>query len=410
MSDSEIPEANMKVSFNKEDLSYAVNVVHSVVNPQSSLPILSNILISAEISGEVEFIASDLETCVRCIINGDVADAGKLTVPASKLLDIVRVVPEDAVEMEQEENRLKIQCQNSTYRLAVMPPEEFPSWPEIEPVTSFKLSQEGLKRAIGKILFAIPLREPRRVLLGGLFRLKDSRLICVGTDGKRLGYVETEVSDITGEAENESIVPQKVLSELSHILSAEGEVVIHFGERQIAFDLGRVKIITSKIEGAYPEFQLVIPKEFKHIVKVSRDVLLEAIRRAAIISEEKTHAVMFKFQPEQALLSAMSYDVGSYEGTMPVEYKGEEVEVAFNHKFLQEIVRAVDEDEVLIKIKSNEEPIIFNGEGKTDYFFLVMPITLIEPQEASLSEEEEEEVEAEEDEELEPEDEDEEMS
>lgn len=400
----------MKVIFNKEDLSYAVNVVHSGVSTQSSLPILNNILIDADIGGEVEFIASDLDTCIRCTIPADVANAGRVTVPATKLLDIVRVTPEEPVEMEEEESRLKIQCQNNIYRLAVMPPEEFPTWPEIKPATSFKVSQAGLKRAIGKFLFAIPLREPRRVLLGGLFRLKDSKLICVGTDGKRLGYVETEVSEITGEEANEAIVPQKVLSELSRILTDEGEVVIHFGERQVAFDLGRVKIITSKIEGTYPDFEIVIPREFKHIVKAGRDVLLEAIKRAGIISEERTHAVMFKFQPERALLSSMSYDVGSYEGTVPIEFKGEEVEIAFNHKFLQEIVRAVDEEEVLIKIKSNEEPVIFNGEGKTDYFFLVMPITLIEPQESSLSEEEEEEYEKEDYEDLEPEEEDEEMS
>jgi DNA polymerase-3 subunit beta len=378
----------MKATFNKDDLAYAVNVVHTIVNPQSSLPILSNILIDAQISGQVEFVASDLETCVRCTTPADVAADGLLTIPASKLMDIVRVVPDDNVFVEQEESRLKIQCLSNTYRLAVMPPEEFPKWPDVEPVSTFTLPQKILKKMIAKIIFAIPQREPRRVLLGGLFRLDKSKLICVGTDGKKLGYAEQEVADIKGEQSNEAIVPHKVLSELIRILGDEGDVTVNVGERQIAFDLGQVKIVTSMIEGNYPEFELVIPKEFNYTIKTGKDALLEAIRRAAIISEEKTHAVMFKFQPDRALLSAVSYDVGSYEGMLPVEYSGDELEVAFNHKFLQEIVRSVDEENMIIKIKTNEEPIILNGEGQENYFFLVMPITFVDTRPADIDDEE----------------------
>ncbi len=384
----------MKISFNKNDLTYAVNVVQSIVNPQSSLPILSNILIEANIGGEVEFISSDLETCVRCTIPADVSGEGKVTIPASKLVDIVRVVPEDSVHMEEEEKRLKIQCLSNTYRLAVMPPKDFPKWPEVEPVTSFTLPQKVLKNVINKILFAIPQREPRRVLLGGLFRLKDEKLVCVGTDGKKLGYAEAEAGNLEGKKPNEAIVPHKVLQELIRILADEGEITIKIGQRQIAFELGRVKIVTSQIDGTYPEYDLVIPKQFNHIIKTNQEALQDAVRRAAIISEEKTHAIMFKFQPERALLSAVSYDVGSYEGMLPITYDGEEIEVAFNHKFLQEIIRAVDEEEVLIKIKSNEEPIIINGADKTDYFFLVMPITFFEAHDTTSSMNEDEDTDA----------------
>ena len=381
----------MKATFNNNDLAYAVNVVHTIVNPQSSLPILSNILIDARINGEVELVASDLETCVRCTIPADVAAEGKLTVPASKLVDIVRVVPEDNVFMEQEENRLKIQCLSNTYRLAVMPPEEFPQWAEIEPVVSFSIPQKMLKRNINKILFAIPQREPRRVLLGGLFRLKDDKLICVGTDGKKLGYAESPITDLKGKKKNEAIVPQKVLVELARICGDEGEARIHLGERQISVDLGKVKIVTSMIEGKYPEFELVIPKQFAYNIKANKPPLADAVRRAAIISEEKTHAIMFKFQTDRALLSAVSFDVGSYEGMIPVEYKGEDLEVAFNHKFLQEIIRSVDSDNVIIKVKTSEEPIIINGDDEPDYFFLIMPITFIETPETGYSADEAEE-------------------
>lgn len=385
----------MRVTFNHQDLTFAVNVVHTIVNPQSSLPILSNVLINADIGGEVEFVASDLETCVRCIITADVAEAGSLTVPAAKLMEIVRVVPQDNIYMEQEENRLKIQCLSNTYRLSIMPAEEFPQWSPVEPITTFSLPQKALKKIISTILFAIPQREPRRVLLGGLFRVRNGKLICVGTDGKKLGHITSEINILQGEPENEAIVPHKVLLELSRILTAEGECVVNFGERQISFELGNVKIISSKIEGKYPPYESIIPQKIAYIVKANKDALLNAIKRAAIISEEKTNAIIFKFQNERAMLTAMSYDLGSYEGILPVEYKGKEFDIAFNHKFLQEIIRAIDTDEVEIKVQSTEEPVIIVGTGEENAFFLIMPITFVESTAPDVDEVQEDETETE---------------
>ncbi|MCX7766721.1 MAG: DNA polymerase III subunit beta, partial [Candidatus Sumerlaeia bacterium] len=325
----------------------------------------------------------------------DVAEAGSLTVPAAKLMEIVRVVPQDNIYLEQEENRLKIQCLSNTYRLSIMPAEEFPQWSPVEPVTSFSITQKALKKIIATILFAIPQREPRRVLLGGLFRIRNGKLVCVGTDGKKLGHITTEISNLEGEPENEAIVPHKVLLELSRVLTAEGECLVSFGERQVSFDLGNVKIISSKIEGKYPPYESIIPQKAAYIVKASKDALLDAIKRAAIISEEKTNAIIFKFQNERALLTAMSYDLGSYEGILPVDYKGKEFDIAFNHKFLQEIIRAIDSDVVEIKVQSTEEPVIIVGTGEENAFFLIMPITIVESVEPKVDEVQEDEAETE---------------
>jgi DNA polymerase-3 subunit beta len=388
----------MKAVFKRADLAMATNVVHTVVNLQSSLPILGNILIRVE-DAKALFLASDLESNVRCEIPAEVEKQGVVTVPARTFADMVRVLPETDIILELEGNRVRVRCETLSYDLVTMDPEDFPAWPEVKAKTTLELPQKTLRRVIEQMIFAVPQKDPRRVLLGGFFDVRDRNLRCVATDGKKLAFVQCEADSRTGQEKISAIVPHKVLSEVSKTLGDEGTVRVLFGERQIVFDLKTIKYVSNVIDGTYPNYDLVIPKTFERTITLPKGSLRALIRQAAIISDEKSNSVVLHFARDELKLSAMTYDIGSYAGSLPISYSQEPFDIVFNHRFLSEILDAIATDEVLLKSNKPVSPAVFCGKDVTDTLYVIMPIKLAdlaEPEEPEEAEEEEKEEEEEE--------------
>jgi DNA polymerase-3 subunit beta len=373
----------MKLTFKKNDLARAAGVVESIVNVQTSLPILANVLIQAK-GDKVWLIASDLETCVRCEAAAEIHKEGAVTVPALTLSRIVHELPEAEVHLALKQKNVSLDCNTVHYDLSTLPPEDFPEWPEFKAITAFSVLQKEFRKLIEKIAFAIPQRDPRKVLLGGLLELKQKLLKCVATDGKRLGYVQYDLEEISGEQETSAIIPHKPLAELQKRLGEEGTVSVSLGERQISFEFDGVVYYTNRIEGSYPNYSLVIPKEFTSEARIDRESFAANIRRAAVISEEKMRSIVLTVRPDEMLLSATSYDLGSFESVLPVNYSGNEFKVAFNYRFLLDVLKVIESKEVRMKVKEPEAPVVFEGVDEKNAFFLVMPIKL-----AEFSEEEE---------------------
>jgi DNA polymerase-3 subunit beta len=365
----------MKVIFKKEDLAYATGVVHHLVIPQTPLPILSNIFVRA--SGKTAtFIASDMESCVKCEVAAEVTEKGETTIPAATFTEIVRELPDASITVGLEDKLVKITCETNHYSLTTMPAEDFPRWPDVEPLLSFELPQKTLKQVINKTLFAVPQKDPRRVLLGAYMDVKDKVLKCVATDGKKLGFVQVKPDRSEGGTTASAIVPQKILAELQKILRDEGSLRVSLGQRQIAFDLGNILYVSNKIEGTYPNYEMVIPKDFAHQITIAKETFIQGIRRAAIISEEKNNSIIIKFRSNEARISAMTFDIGSFEGSVPVGYEGSDFDIAFNYKYLLDVLRVIDTKEAIMKVKSPSAPVIFNEADGQDAVFLVMPIKL----------------------------------
>jgi len=376
----------MKAIFKRADLAFATSVVHNVVNMQSSLPILGNILIRAE-EGKALFMASDLESNVRCEISAEVEKEGAVTVPSRTFSDMVRVLPDADIEIRLEKERVRVLCENLSYDLVTMDPEDFPAWPDIKARTTLELPQKTLKRVIQQIIFAIPQKDPRRVLLGGFFDVYDRVLKCVATDGKKLAFVQCEADSRTGEDRISAIVPHKTLSEVSKTLGDEGNVSVLIGERQIGFDLGKVKYISNVIEGAYPNYDLVIPKSFERTIALPNARVRALIRQAAIIAEDRSNSVILQFESGELRMSAMTYDVGSYAGSLPIEYDAEPFRIVFNHRFISEILDGIENEEVLLKANKPTSPAVFCGKDVEDTLYVVMPIKIADLAEYDASEE-----------------------
>ena len=365
----------MKAVFKRADLALATGVVHNIVNAQSSLPILGNILIRAE-AGHVLFMASDLESNVRCEVPAEIEETGAVTVPARTFADMVRVLPDADIRLELDRSRVHVACDGLNYDLVTMDPDDFPTWPEVRVKTSLVLPQKTLRRIIQQIIFSIPQKDPRRVLLGGFFDVHDRVLKCVATDGKKLAFVQTEADSRSGQDKTSAIVPQKILAEVGKTLGDEGTVEIHFSERQVCFELPQIKYISNCIDGSYPNYDLVIPKSFERTIILPKAPLRALIRQAAIISDEKSNSIIMRFGEGELRLSAMTYDVGSYAGALNIPYDAEPFEIVFNHRFLSEILDVLETEEIEFRGNKPVSPAVFAAKDVQDTLFVIMPIKL----------------------------------
>jgi len=256
----------MKIKFVKEELLHATRVVSSIVPPQTSLPILGNILIRAK-KDEVTFLACDMESSVRCVVKGEIEKEGEITVPAVPFSTLVRELPDSEILiwLDEDEN-VHVEAEKNIYRLQTMSPSDFPVWSEFDPLISFEIPQKILKRMIDKTLFAIPAKDPRKVLLGAYLTVdndlpefmetkeieKPVHISMVATDGKKLGYIEIAASLLSWQEQSSAIIPQKVLAELQKLVSEEGQVIIGIGEKQVFFRFGDTEFKTNKIEETFP--------------------------------------------------------------------------------------------------------------------------------------------------------------
>lgn len=366
----------MKVIFERQPLASGIALIHNVVSSTTSMPILSNILIEATNTEEASISGTDLESFGRVRLKARVEEAGRVTAPARLLADIVRLLPDGEVTLETSGSRMTILCNRNTYQLATMPADDFPEWPRLQPETTITLRQADLKRMLHNTMFAIPTRDPRKVLMGVLFEVDGGRLTCVATDGRKLGKAVVEPQEIIGQPTTQAIIPERILKEIDHAIGAEGDIQLMIADRQIMFNLSNLTYVANRIEGTYPKYEAVIPQSFKRTIKIQKNSLADAINRAAILAERKHHSIILKFVTHQIEINAQSFEDGSYEGVVETDYEGEPFRIAFNHQYLQEIFKVTPDDEVDMKIKEANAPVVFECASEPESIFLVMPVRM----------------------------------
>lgn len=371
----------MRIRFKKADLLPAAAIVQSVANPQSTLPILSNVRINTEHDNLVNFWATDYETRVRISVPAEVEERGEITVPAKTFYDLVKELPEDGeVTLETTGRGATIKCRDIRAELATMPARDFPAWPEMQTKASFDIPQRDLKQVLSKVLFAVPVRDPRKVLLGALFEIRPDSLAAVATDGKILARMKIPLqATFEGSPDDLNvIIPHKMMDELHRTLADEGTVNVSLDDKQVSFRLSRIEYVSNQVDGKYPNYEAVVPKEFSRELRFQKPPMLAAIRRAAILSDIKNSAVTVHFQEDRVSIEAENYDKGRIHEEIPAVVQGEDFKIVFNYKFLQEVMKAIDKEEVVLQVNQPTTPAVFRGADEESYFYLVMPIKLTE--------------------------------
>jgi DNA polymerase-3 subunit beta len=277
-----------------------------------------------------------------------------------------------------EKNICTIRCGSSFYKIHGLNADEFPPLPKFKDDKKISLPQETVKNMMRKTSFAVSTDESRYVLNGIFISLKDNKMTMVATDGRRLALVDEEV-EISEKSSGEFIVPAKAVTELTRLLQEKGSVEIRFGENQTAFELKAdngfsVLLVTKLIEGNYPNYRQVIPGEAKERVPLVREEFVQALRRAEIMTSEKANSVKLTFGKNNLAITANSPEVGEARETLAVNYKGREIAIAFNPRYLIDALNALTEDEVFFELIDELSPGVLKINGP--FLYVVMPMRL----------------------------------
>ena len=380
----------MKLTIERSDMWRGIDTILDAVASKPAQPILSNILVEA-VNDRVTFSSSDLELSIRTRIPANVEQSGRITVPARTLAEIAREWPEAQLTLLLENGKLVIsgplgepESGEGRYTLATSPPDEFPEIPEtLEGVSiDFGNGDMGtlLHSMIEKTSFAVSRDETRPVLNGVLWRMEPEFMAMSATDGSRLAeYRHYWPDGFNPEGTAEVILPPQLCSQLTKLLDGPEEIECAIvGENQVLFDLGSTQVLSRLIEGPYVDYEQVVPRENDKRLSVAVDRLLPAVRRVSILSSSFTHQVRLALDGNSLELTASSQEVGG-EGreVIPVKYDKEALEVAYNSRYLVEILRKVDTSTVVIELRDSVTAAILRPEEHPEgdeFFYLLMPM------------------------------------
>jgi DNA polymerase-3 subunit beta len=327
----------------------------------------------------LELTATDLDVTISCSVEAKVKKPGATTIPVKRLFGIVRELANAEVDMDvDDKNVCAIRSGSSFYKINGLSADEFPPLQKFKEDKKVVLPQETFKGMMRKTSFAISTDESRYVLNGIFLSLKDHKMTMVATDGRRLAMVDEE-ADVSEKSQGEFIVPAKTVNELNRLLQDKGEVELRYAENQASLTLkdekgSSVLIVTKLIEGNYPNYRQVIPSETKERVTLVREELLHALRRAEIMTSEKSNSVKMSFGKNKLEITANAPEVGEAKETMAINYKGPEMAIAFNPKYMIDPLNALANDEVFLELIDELSPGVLKINGP--FLYVVMPMRL----------------------------------
>jgi len=374
----------MKFKINQDHFSNGLQQVLNVVASRSTMPILSNVLIEAE-EGHISLTTTNLDLGIRCRIKAEVTDTGSITLPVRKLATIVKELPVNEVFLEtSEKNQAKITSGGSLFKIMGISSEEFPPLPSFENRKVFELSQDEIVNMLKSVSYAQSTDENRYILNGVYFNFSDEKLTLVATDGRRLGLTGLDLP-VSEENTGSLILPAKTVAELERLMGKGEKVNIAFNDRQAAFEIGldeagdsglvdHLYLVSKIVEGNYPNYRQVIPKETEHRVKIERELMLECVHRAALVTSDKSNSVKIKVSKNLLEISGQSSEYGESHESMAIAYDGPEVQVAFNPQFLMEPLKALNKDEVFFEFKDELSPGLFKT--LDNFICVIMPLRL----------------------------------
>ena len=374
----------MKFKINQDHFSNGLQQVLNVVATRSTMPILSNVLIEAR-DGQIELTTTNLDLGIRCRIKADVKQPGGLTLPVRKLATIVRELPQAEVFVESSENnQAKIASGGSLFKIMGIGTDEFPPLPTFENRHVFELTQDSVLNMLKSVSYGQSTDENRYILNGVYFNFSDDKLTLVATDGRRLALTALE-TDVAADNGGSLILPAKTVAELERLLGKGEKLKIAFNDRQVAFDIeidddgdsglsDQLYLVSKIVEGNYPNYRQVIPKETEHRVKIERELMLECVHRAALVTSDKSNSVKLKVSKNLLEISGSSSEYGESHESMAIAYDGPEVQVAFNPQFLMEPLKALTKDEVFFEFKDELSPGLFKT--LDNFICVIMPLRL----------------------------------
>ena len=339
------------------------------------MPILSNVLIIAQ-DGRLSVTATDLEVELVAQAEVEVENGGEITVSGRKLLDICKALPEGSdIHISLSGEKLSVRAGRSKFNLATLPAAEFPVVEDIKAGQTISVSQEALGHLIEKTHVSMAQQDVRYYLNGMLLETSGQHLRAVATDGHRLALCQVELDGADLE-EQQVIVPRKGVLELQRLMSGEGDLNIELGSNHIRIQLEGIRFTSKLIDGKFPEYDRVIPKESANELKVNRSEFRDALQRTAILANEKYRGIRLVIRDSGVILQAHNPEQEEAEEELEVEYSGEDIEIGFNVNYLLDALGAVEGDIVTLSVQDSNSSCLIRQPGNEDSTFVVMPMRL----------------------------------
>ncbi len=371
----------MEFTVGKSELVRELGLTQGVVERKTTIPILSNILLESD-GDRVVITATDLELGIRCSCAAKVSKAGAGTIPARKLLEYVRLLPDADIQIKFGDNQwANLVCGRSRTKMAGMSRESFPELPTM-PAPLAEIPAGLLSSMIAKTIFAISSEESRFTLNGALLLFRTEGLAMVATDGHRLSLIESQVEGGLDGVTYKAILPRKAMAELLKLTAEAGaDAKIQFAgdDNHLFFQLGERLLISRKLTGNFPDYDRVLPKDQPNVIKLRRDELRSAIERVAQFSDERSRAIRLQIGSGEIKVYSSNSETGESEESLPVEYDGATVEVGFNAQYLMEFLRAVQDEEVAFHFRDAQsagELRPANAPVGSNYRYVIMPMRI----------------------------------
>jgi len=362
------------ITIRRDTLLHALQILQGVVETRSSaMPILQNVLLETEGKKQVRLLGTNLDISLNGVFEAQVAKAGKVTLNARKLHDIVRELPDADIHLVEEQGQwVRMECERSNFRFPGLSPAEFPALPEAKDAAAQKVPAKMLGEMIRKTMFAISQDETRYTYNGVFMESEGETLRLVATDGHRLAMIERPCPSAS--FAQGVIVHKKALGELAKLLqAAEEEVQVFVTKNHVIFRLEGIELSARLIDGEFPKYRQVVPEKQDHRIQADRDALVRALRRVSLFSNE-TRMVKFVFSAGELKLTTNGSDAGEAEEVLESDYAGEELVIGFNSRYCLDVLNILEEPKIYLELKDSLSPGVIRPGDSEGYTYVVMPM------------------------------------
>lgn len=366
----------MKLSITQENLAKALSVVGRVVSSRTSLPVLSNVLISTD-GGRLKLAATNLEIGVNYWIGGSIEQEGSITVPAKLFSEFITALPPENIELSTNDQILRVKSPHNESQINGISAEEFPLIPQINGEAVLSIPAAELRDTLQQVTVAASLDEARPVLAGVYMLIEKDQLVTVATDSYRLAEKLTKIKAKKSEGKTEVIVPARAMQELGRVLGEiEGNVDIFVGEGQIMFDSGELQLTSRLIEGQFPNYKQIIPTADTTTMEISKAEFIRVVKVAGLFARESAGSVRLEVKADGKVnIIASASQIGENTSSADCDVSGEDGEISLNARYLLDALNAMESEKIQFGISGKLNPCVLRPSGKdNDYLHLIMPL------------------------------------
>lgn len=368
----------MKILCTQEKLNKGLLIVSRIVGSRTTLPVLSNLYLEAK-DGELQLSATDLEIGVKTKVGAKIDDQGAITIPARLLSEFIAANNDESITLETKELTLHLKSARYEANIKGIDPAEFPQIPEIAKDSLIELSAKDFIKAVSEVIIACAADDTRPVLAGVYFKFEKEVLYLVATDSYRLAEKKIEAPGLA--VEKEFIVPARTMQEVLRIAGSDEtveKISISASENQVSFIIGDTQIVSRLIEGVFPNYKQIIPSSFRSSANLELKELISAVKMSALFARQGANNIKIKFSSQGMVITSVADQIGDNISTVAAAVTGDEVEIAFNVKYVLDILQVLADKNILFEVNDKASPGVIRPEKAKDYVYIIMPLRVEE--------------------------------